>query len=426
MRKYIGRAFGLVRSGTARDTYILFSGNLFAAFLGFVFTVIVARALSVEDFGILSAATNLIVIVSSLTDLGISSGLISFAAAEFSRKNIAKAYEYAKAAFLIKVLATLPLVLFLILFASFVARNWLATSDRTVSYWVAAISFLAVIWGFLPSILHAKKKFLQSVLIDVSLSLPKAVIPYFLLIAGVLTINSTLAAFTISVAVAGFVGFAFTGVGFLRAKPKKEIYLKLVKFSSWLGVNRIISSISGRLDIQMLAAIAGAAATGIYSIPAKLSSFIVVLSSSLSSVLAPRFAAFENREKERSYLIKATLAVLATSVGIVFWIIIAKPFIVLLFGVKYIESVPVFQALSAAMIPYLLAVPPVTAIIYALKKTVFIGLFSFFQLAAIFALNYIFIPIYGPIGPTIAFGAVHTVLMIYSWTIVVKYYWIDK
>ena len=426
MRKYIDRVVGLAKSSTAKDTYILFGGNLFAAFLGFVFTLIVARALSVEDFGVLSAATNLIVIVSSLSDLGISSGLISFAASEFSKGNTSKAYEYAKAAFNIKVLATLPLVLFLVLFAPFVARNWLATGDKTVSYWIAAISFLAVVWGFLPSILQARKKFFQSVLIDISLSLPKAVIPYLLLMAGLLSIGSSLAAFTISVAIAGVVGFLFTGIKFLKAKPTKAIYLDLIKFSSWLGINRIISAISGKLDIQMLAAMAGATATGLYSIPAKLASFIVVLSSSLSSVLAPRFAAFQDKEKERRYMLKATTVVGATVVGIIAWILLARPFIVLLFGVKYIDSVPVFQALSASMIPYILAVPPVTAIIYAIKKTFFIGIFSFFQIAAIFVLNYIFIPKYGPLGPTFAFGVVNTILMIYSWTIVVRYYWAKK
>lgn len=426
MRKYIDRALGLARSGTARDTYILFGGNLFSAFLGFVYTLLVARALSVEDFGVLSAATNLIIIISSLSDLGVSSGLISFAAAAFSKSNLAKAYEYSKAAFNIKIIATLPIILFLILFAGFVSRSWLATSDRTISYWVAAISFVAVVWGFLPSMLHARKKFLQSVFIDISLSFPKAVIPYFLLIAGALTVRTSLAAFAIGAVIAGVVGFSLTGIKFLGAKPAKEIYLDLVKFSSWLGLNRIISAISGKLDIQMLAAIAGATTTGIYSIPAKLSSFIIVLGSSLSSVLAPRFAAFEDKEKERRYLIKATLAVLAIIVGIVVWILAAEPFILMLFGTKYIESVPVFQALTATLIPYMLAVPPVTAIIYSMKKTIYIGLFSFFQLASIFALNFIFIPRVGPFGPTIAFGIVYSILAIFTWAVVIRYYWLEK
>ena len=426
MRRYFDRAMGLAKSQTAKDTYILFVGNIAAAFLGFIFTLIVARALSVEDFGILSAATNLIIIVASFTDLGISSGLVNFASRAYSLGDEKKVGEYSKAAFLIKLSATLPIVLLLFVFGRYVASRWMATNDPAVSYWVAIISLVGIFWVFLPNILQAKKKFLQSVAIDVSLSSLKAVIPYILLLAGLLTINTTLAAFAFSAVAAGGVGLWLVGTKFLWAKPRRNIYLDLVRFSSWIGVNRIISSISGRLDIQMLAAIVGATATGFYSIPSRLSSFIVVLSSSFSAVLAPRFASFADKKSEKRYLIKATVALVPIIAGIILWIAIAEPFIVTLFGAKYLPSVGVFQALAASMIPYIIAVPPVAAIIYAMKKTIHIGLFSFFQIAAIFILNFVFIPRYGPFGPTIAFGFVNTVLAIYTWIIAIKHYWIDR
>jgi len=184
----------------------------------------------------------------------------------------------------------------------------------------------------------------------------------------------------------------------------------------------------------MLASLAGATVTGFYSIPSRLSLFIVVLSSSFSSVLAPRFAsfgnrekekAFGNREKEKAYILKSSLALIPIVAGIIFWIIIAKPFIVLLFGEKYLPAVPVFQALAAAMTPFLIATPSITAIIYAMKKTVYIGTFSLFQLASIFLLNLLFIPKFGAFGPTITFGIVHTILAIYTWAIVIRHYWFD-
>lgn len=426
MRKYFRQAFGLATSSTAKDTYILFIGNVIAAFLGFVSTLFIARALSVADFGIYSAITNLVVIISSLTDLGISSGLISFASKAFADGDTNKAYEYSKAAFIIKIVATLPLIILVFIFAGYISPHWLATADKTASYWVAVISLLAIAWGFLPYILQSKKLFLKSVLIDVSLSLPKAIIPYLLFVAGLLTVNSSLAAFAVSAALAGAVAFAFVGFIFLRGRPAKHIYVDLFKFSSWIGVNRIISSVSGRLDVQMLAAIVGATAAGLYSIPAKLSSFIIILASSFSAVLAPRFASFGDKKSERIYLLKTSLALIPIVAGIVFVIIFAKPFIVILFGQKYLPSVAVFQALAGAMIPFIVAVPAVAAIIYSMKKTIYIGLFSFYQIAAIFLINLVLIPRYGPFAPTIAFAFVHLTLMIYTWTVVIKHYWSEK
>ena len=202
--------------------------------------------------------------------------------------------------------------------------------------------------------------------------------------------------------------------------------MDVLKFSGWLGVNRFISGISGRLDIQMLAVLVGATSTGLYSIPARLASFVVVLVSSFSAVLAPRLAAFDDREKEKTYIAKAVLASLAVVVGVVFWIIIAKPFILILFGEKYLEAVPIFQALTASMIPFVLTIPSVTAIIYSMKKPIYIGVFSFFQIAAIFVLNLVFIPQYGVFGPTLTFAITNTILAIYTWAIVVNHYWIRK
>ena len=67
MRRYIEQAITLARSGTARDTYILFIGNLLSAFFSFIFTLLVARALSVSEFGVFSAVINLATIIVSLS-----------------------------------------------------------------------------------------------------------------------------------------------------------------------------------------------------------------------------------------------------------------------------------------------------------------------------------------------------------------------
>jgi O-antigen/teichoic acid export membrane protein len=423
VKEYLEKATSLIKSKTAKDAYTLFIGNLSAAFLGFLFTVIIARTLSVNDFGVFSAASNLFIILVSLTDLGLSSGVVNFVSSFLAQGDEKKANEYAKGAFNVKFVITTLLSILVITFAGFVSKNWLATMDKNVAFWVATLAFLGMFWSFLPYILQAKKLFLKSVLIDVAISLPKAIIPFLFIKFGVLTLNRTFFAYAISLLIAGVVGFAFTGIKFLSARPKKEIYVNLAKFSGWLGLNRIISSISGKLDVQMLAAMVGAVATGIYSIPSRLASFISVLASSYSSVLAPRFSEFGDKEKEKKYLIKSCLPLVPIIVGLFLWIVIANPFITILFGSKYSESVPVFQALTLAMIPFMFSVPSVTAIIYGMKKTKYIGYFSFFQIAAIFLINLILIPKYGVFGPTLAFGVVNTFLAIYSWIIVVRYYW---
>lgn len=426
MRRYYEKAKGFATSKTATDTYILFSGNLLNAFLGFLFTLIVARELSVSDFGIFSAANNLVIIVASVTDLGISSAVINFATKLYQEGKERQANEYVKAAYVTRFITVLLFAVLILIFAPIISRTFLATNDPKVAVWVAILSIGLFSWVFFPFVLQAKKLFFKSALVDVSIGIVRLVIIFAILFTGTLTVVSTLFAFAISAFITLIIGFLILGTDFLKTKPSKKIYKELFTFSGWLGVNRIISAVSGRLDVAMLASLAGATATGLYSIPSRLALFVVVLAGSLGSVFSPRFASFSDRDKEKTYLIKTTLALLPIIFGIIVWIIVAKPFILLLFGEKYLPSVGVFQALTASMIPFLITVPAVTAIIYAIKKPIYIGTFAVFQLIATFLLNFIFIPKYQSYGPTLTFAIVHTILAIYTWVIVVKHYWLER
>jgi O-antigen/teichoic acid export membrane protein len=426
VNKYFKWIFGLATTATAKDTYVLFVGNLGSAFLGFLFILILARAVSVADFGIFSAVYNLVLVFASIADLGISSGSVNFVSEYLAKGNRTKADEYIKASFVIRLVAVFSISVLVIIFVPYLSEFLFATNDFKAAIWAAIVPIFLLPDLFFPYILQAERRFLQSVVIDNMFYLTRLIFALAFFVVGGLNISVAFWAFG-----AGFIAslvfvYLYTGPGFLKSRPSKEEYKNLFRFSGWVAVNRIISSISGRLDVQMLATLAGAVSTGLYSIPSRLASFIIVLSASFSSVLAPRMAGFGNKEAEKSYLIKSTLALLPIVGGIVVWIIFAKPFILLLFGSKYIESVPIFQALAAAQIPFLFTVPSVTAIIYAMKKTVFIGSFSFFQIVAIFLLNYIFIPKYGPFGPTITFAITNIILAIYTWYIVIKYYWFEK
>lgn len=423
MRQYVDRVKGLVFSATAKDTYVLFGGNLMSAFLGFLFTLILARALSVADFGIFSAALNLVIILSSLADIGISTGSVNFISSHLAKGETEKADEYTKASFIIRLVLVLLISLVIAIFAPFISVSLLATRDPMIAIWSAVIPIFLFPDLFFPVILQAKKKFFLSTAIDNAFYLVRLLFALAFYLIGGLTMSIAFWAFGAGFLVEAILIVVFVKTGFMKSKPQKAEYTNLLKFSGWIGVNRIISSVSGKLDIQMLAAMAGAVATGLYSIPSRLASFIIVLSASFSSVLAPRMAGFGDKEREKSYIIKSSIATLPVAAGIVLWIVIAKPFMLFLFGTKYIEAVPVFQALAAAQIPFLFTVPAVTAIIYSMKKTVYIGAFSFFQIAAIFVLNLVFIPKYGPIGPTLTFGITNLILAIYVWAIVIRHYW---
>lgn len=426
MRSFYERVKSLAFSGTAKDTYILFGGNVFSAFWGFLFTLIVARALTVSDFGIFSATLNLVIILSSLADLGISAGSINFVSEHLAKNEPEKANEYIKASFIIRFLIVIGISSVVLILSPQISTKLLASQDPRLALWAAVLPIFLFPDTFFPTILQAKKKFLHSTLMDNAFYVARLLFAFGFYLIGALTMPKAFLSFGAGFVLTVILTFVYLRTDFLFSKPSKVEYNRLLRFSGWLGVSRIVSSVSGRLDIQMLAAMAGAVATGLYSIPARLSSFIVVLASSFAAVLAPRMAGFGNKEIEKKYILKSLLAIIPITAGIIFWIIIARPFMLLLFGAKYLVSVPVFQALAAAQIPFLFSIPASTAVIYSMKKTVFIGVYSFFQIAIIFLLNLAFIPKFGPVGPAITFGISNTITAVFWWVIVAKHYWLKK
>lgn len=409
-------------SDTSKDTLTLFIGNSFSALFGFIFVYILTQKLEVSEFGVFSAAANLIVIISSFTDLGITTAMINFVSTKLGINDNNGAERYLKASFIIRLISILVVSGLILLIPRYIATNLLSTSDFRISYWVSVISIGLTAWLTFPYAMMAYKKFWSSVILDWSLGIPRILIFLLLTIFLPNNLNLALLSYGLSTILPIFIGFSVIGIKFLKVKTIKEDYYNLAKFSGWLGVNRIISSISGRLDIQMLANLTTATLVGQYSIASRLSSFVIVLSSSLGSVLSTRFARFLNKEKEKKYLIKSTLFVLPIIFFVIIWIIIAKPFVLILFGNKYYDSIIILKYLLVSLIPFILATPAVTAIVHAMRKPIYIGVFSFIQIIMIFLLNLYLVNLFAGIGPAIAFLITNTVLAIYSWIIVYMYY----
>ncbi len=425
MRKYIEKAKTLAFSSTAKDTYFLFAGNIASAFFSFVFTWFVARALSVSEFGVFSAVSNLVYIISPLVDLGISGGLVEFASYFRARGEEEKAKEFVKASFVARSLLLLLACVILVLVSPFWGERLFASSDFYLALWTVAI-LLGIFWSyFFSTTLQAYRRFITSAVVDNAYAAGRVMFVIFLSIGG-LTLYRALGAFALAGIVAFFAAYFTFGFSFLKKKPSFLVYKKLISFSGWLGVNRVLSSISGRADIQMLAALAGATVTGYYSVASRLAFFIVVLASSFASVISPRLASMGDRSKEKVFIRKSLLAVLGISLGIVVWVLLARPFILLLFGEKYENSVAVFQWLALSMIPFVFTAPSVSAVVYALKKPKVIGVFSFVQTALIFVLNYLLIPKIGPYGPVVTYAVTNTALALWTWGVVVNYYWVDN
>ena len=114
----------LILSRTAKETSIMFFGNITSFLFGIIFTLLAARLVSPEGWGVAAAAMGLVVILSSLADLGLTSGLFRFVSKLWNEGEKAKAYEMQSFIFTLRLITALLFVLLLSLFPTLISKTF--------------------------------------------------------------------------------------------------------------------------------------------------------------------------------------------------------------------------------------------------------------------------------------------------------------
>ena len=153
----------------------------------------------------------------------------------------------------------------------------------------------------------------------------------------------------------------------------------------------------------MLLYISGAYQTGLFGASKQLAVGVPMLVGSLATVLAPRFATLEERALSRYFKKSIALSVFL-AFGLLSGILIS-PLVISLFGDEYEESRGILQWLLVGYIPFVISMPAVNLLIYALHKPKIIGILSLLQIPLVWWLNVYLIPLYGVWGAV----AVHIV-----------------
>lgn len=395
----------LLISYTAKDLYYVSAGNFLIILSGFIFTVLAARNLTPEYFGIFSALTSLTLIFSNLGDLGIGGGLSYFLPPLIQQKDHLTVSKILKTTFLIQLLFALVISLVFLAFSKEIALLVLQ-SDSFNSIYFIRLSALGVIlfmlFNFLNSVFAAKEQFRKTFSVMFFYSVPRLLILILTLLFINLDIAKILLIFLSGPLIGIIIGAIIFNINFIKVEgfyPIKKIF----SFSIFLSINKIFVSLFSRLDIIMLTSLASSYSAGIYSAASRVALIYPLIGGSLGTVLAPRYARFPI-EEARKYTKKVFLLIFALILSVLL-LISLSPFITnLIYGPSYNESAMVLRILLLSIIPFLLAIPTNNLLTYTFKKPQLLAISSLIQLILIFSLNIFLIPKVGNVGPAISIG----------------------
>lgn len=197
------------------------------------------------------------------------------------------------------------------------------------------------------------------------------------------------------------------------AVPKMRIDFPMWKYlltnSIPVGGATMVRLLAQQVDVMILSWLTDLRTVGLFSGPYRISMALRFIPQTLAIPLYPMYSrlAIDPEAKaalQTAYERSVKFFVLAGFPVATIFLVFSSKFITLLLGEKYQVALPAMQLLGVAFLPFFVS-SPFPFLLTALDKQRFLMVSSLISLGLRIGLNFLLIPIYGYLGPCIAFFA---------------------
>ncbi len=317
-----------------KQAYIYLIGKIISYIINFGLIILLARVLGAKDYGIFSLGVTIILMFYSIFNFGIESAL-AYYVPRFKEDNKHKMVNKIFNTIVIIRITTGIIGSIIMYFTSNIFEAIYNIENLSSIIKIFSIGFLGYSITYLsPSIFQAFKKFKQSMLSDIVISIIK-------LVSILITINLGIYCITLSYSISLLISSIFILILIhKKVNPLKYRGLNIkpfLKYSliTYLGsisgfiINSVGNLFIGSLPIEV----------SFLSISRKIGMLITLPATTLSVSLLPNISSMNNKQKiNKSYSTITNYSILITSFLSFFFIIINKGFINILLGDTYANA----------------------------------------------------------------------------------------
>lgn len=321
--------------GTAWRYVAMFTGKLMV----FLSTVVLARLLTKDDFGLVGYAVTVIAFLEGISDLGVTAAVIYF---PDEKKRISTAFwvnQVTGITFFIGIWFAAPAI------AIFFKDERVVDISRTL-----ALTFPLLALGYIH----------ESVLLK-RLSFKRSFIPSFLrsIAKGVASIAFAFGGFGAWSLIYGqLAGNLVASFSYWLVTPWKpefsfdfKMAYELLKYGMTFIVGELLAITLLNLDYLLIGRYLSSEKMGVYTLAFRLPDLLILeFARTLSNVLFPIYSQVRNQSSENGmarafFLATRYISMLTIPMGVGL-ALVAQPFIVVFFGEKWLDAVPVVQGIA--------------------------------------------------------------------------------
>ncbi len=284
---------------TAKGGSISFAGRLFEYTIRFLFSILVARVIGAEQYGLYTLGLTIVPIMSMLALLGLQTGVVAFLAPAIREKDESRIWGIVQVCVGIPALLSILFGVTLFLFAEPVAILWFHDPELipllkivSISIPLDAISFIAY------QIIISYKSPKYSVLAN-NIVVPLAKL---LITIGFLALGLDVLGVILAHVIATALGLALLLYFVNRLLPVNRLFIaanrntyELLRYSIPVHLGWILNTVRGTLEILVLGFFGLVSGVGIFAVAQRLGSLGTLFFLSIGNISTPIIAEFYKR-----------------------------------------------------------------------------------------------------------------------------------
>jgi len=382
------------------DYFIVILGTGFGRVLSFVTSIILARKLGPENFGLFSLFFTIMFLVWQLP-IALDVTYVRYVKAEKDLNKISALMN----AFIIKFGIFILLSILTYPISYFLAHSVFHKPDSVFFIAIGIISGLLLsLFSTVASVYQAEEEFVKFSLVST--------VFYFAVIFAISTLIFMHFTVTLNIVVwiyisAALIGSIFTIV-YLYTKTRDLFHVSfgslsgMLHFSKWLLASNLTYIIIQRIDTLILARYLNYQELGVYSVSVRMAMLATLFSATISTVLMPKGSqALQSLQHLRLYLKESFILVVGLIFVVLVMILTSSLMIKIIFGLSYIGASVTMQILLLGTI-FTLLYTPLMYLFYAENNTLVNFQAGMVMLASSIVALLVLVPKYGATGAAIS------------------------
>jgi O-antigen/teichoic acid export membrane protein len=390
----------VLRSGMkalSQQTALVFAGKMTGACLGFVMSLLVARWMGPEEFGLFSLFIVILIFGNDVLGDGLSPGVVRFYSV-YRLADPSKAAEVLTNALALRLLLGIPVVVVGVAVGSHYAARVFHSQLYVLPVVLGLVgSFGAALWSFNLSVWQAREEFgtygVMVSLINVLrvLSLP------VLFLGGYLTLGGVMGSHVLVYFLCALSGIWALRRHLAHVRVSGELLRELFRFSKWPAMASLCFILQVNLGVPVLNYFVNAREAGLYGAGSSLLMGVDFLTVSLLTTLLPKVSQLTGIEQCRSYVQRSFPIYALIAAAILPLLFFARPVVIGLFGSAYEGTIEVFQVLFVGTLGTLVT-HPLYLVLYTMNRPQLHTLSAIVGLIVWLLAGFWLIPQFGAIG----------------------------